>query len=596
MKKYNNRNEVEDKYKWDLSDFYRNDEEFNQDYDKCVNIINHLKDYKGCTKDAKSLEEFIKLQVDAITIWENLYVYSYLVNDQELGISDNIARKNKASKLEGDLINALSFFEPELLKLSKEEYEKLFITNSNLLQYKADLDKTYRNKEHILKEDEEIIVSSLITSMNNFSDMSSNMLSMEHNYGKVKIGKENITISTNNYRNLTKNENVAIRKKVYNSFYKVIDQYSNSQASFLNSYVSMKNTLAHIYKYKSSWDSKLFSLNMPNEAYVKLRETVENNLSSLQRYYKLKCKVLKLDKLHMYDMNLELAKSKDKYSIEESLELIKDSLKPLGNEYHKCFLKIIDNHLIDYCQYKGKCSGAYSFATLDKDSRILMSFNEDLDSVSTIAHEGGHNVHHQLVKANNIAVYRDISSLVCEVASLTNECLLSSYLAKNGKTKEEKLAGIANILGVINSNLFGAVREGHMEEEMYEYVRLNNSLTKDYLDNLTIKYLKKYYQDSVVLDKYSKDMWVTRSHYYMNFYLYSYAICISVASYVASKILNNDEDMLNKYMKFLKTGSDVWPIDAFKILGIDLTKEDVYKTAIDYYNKMIDEFEKIYNS
>ena len=264
-----------------------------------------------------------------------------------------------------------------------------------------------------------------------------------------------------------------------------------------------------------------------------------------------------------------------------------------SEDYYTRFKKIIDNRYIDYAEYKGKCAGGYSCATLDKDSRILLSFNYNLDSVSTIIHEGGHNVHHQYVKDNALEQYRSIPSLVCEVASLTNECLLSMYLANNGQTKEERLSGISNMIDVINSNLFGAVREGKMEQDFYKYVENGGTITKDYMDELTLESYKKYFGDKVILDEYSNVSWERRSHFYMFFYLYAYAFSISVASYVAGEILNGNKDMLDKYIKFLSTGGDNWPTDIFKVLDVDLCSSKVYEGAIKYYESLIDKYEEI---
>jgi oligoendopeptidase F len=288
-----------------------------------------------------------------------------------------------------------------------------------------------------------------------------------------------------------------------------------------------------------------------------------------------------------------MAKSDKEYSIEEAQKLCLDAVSPLKEEYLNKFRKIIDNHYVDYAQYPKKCSGGYSLSTLSKDSRILMSFNYDLDSVSTLIHEGGHNVHHQYVSDNNPLIYRPVSNLVAEVASLTNECLLSSYLANNASSKEEKLSGINNILSVIVSNLFGAVREGKIEQDFYNYIDNGGTITKDYMDELTKKSLEKYYGKEVILDDYSKLSWIRRSHYYMNFYLYNYAFCISVACNVAKEILAGNKKMLDNYIKFLSTGNDVWPIDSFKILGVDLTNKKTYKNAIEYFDSLLDEFVKI---
>jgi len=143
--------------------------------------------------------------------------------------------------------------------------------------------------------------------------------------------------------------------------------------------------------------------------------------------------------------------------------------------------------------------------------------------------------------------------------------------------------------------LFGAVREGKIEQEMYKEVHKCGTITKDFMDKITKKSIKKYYGNAVKLDKYSKNSWVSRSHYYAHFYLYSYAICISVALNVASKILEGDKDVLTKYYEFMKCGSDKWPSETFKVLGIDLEDKKVYENAIKYFDSLVDKYYEIYN-
>lgn len=594
MQKYNNRNEVPEEFKWDLTPFFKNNEEFEDSYKKTKELALELKDYVGCTKDANRLYEFLKKQIKCIALWEDLYVYAYLINDQELGISESMERKNRTEQLNTILTTNTSFFAPELLKLAKDEYDALFKSNSKLEEFRADLDSTYREKEHVLSENEEIIVSQLTDAMNHFDDMSSTLLNKEHDYGKIKLEDGSVaTIAPNNFRSLMRNKDENIRKRVYNLFNKKLMQYADSNAMYLNSYVSMNDTIAKIRHYKDSWDSKLFGLNLSDKVFKTLVKTTESGYDTLHRYYELKKHALGLDTMHRYDLYLEMAKSEKEYSIPEAQKLIREALKPLGEKYLEKYDKVIKNRYIDYCQYKGKCSGGYSFSTVLQDSRILMSYNYTLDSVSTIAHEAGHNIHHQFVGENNPYQYRFPASIVAEVASLTNECLLSNYLAEHGETKEEKLAGLANIMGVITSNLFDAVREGKLEQEMYQEVHKGGMITKEFLNKKAKSSLKKYYGSAVKMDKYASNTWITRSHYYMHFYLYSYSICISVASNVASKILAGDKKMLDNYMKFLCAGSDKWPKEAFAILGIDLEDSSVYENAIKYFDSLIDKYYEI---
>jgi oligoendopeptidase F len=592
MKKYNSRSEVPEEYKWNLKDIFKDTSEYDKAFIELKNNIEKLSTYVGCTKDSNKLYEFLQLDNNTLALLYRINVYAFLINDQELGISENMDRMSKAEEQEAKYSNAVSFFSPELLELSKEEYESLF-ENDKLNEFKYILDNIYRSKEHILPSDKEILINELNISQPNYGNASATLLNKLNDYGTITIDGEEEKITQTNLRRLLKNENKDIRQEVRTKYNKVLDQYGDMSAILLNSYVKNNITTCKLHNFKDAWDEKLFNTKMPNEAYEALRTTVEENVDKLQKYFRIFKDTLKLDSLDMCDLNLEMVKLDNEYSIEEAQKLCLEAIKPLGEDYYNHFIKVFNNHYIDYAQYPGKCSGGYSAAGVDFDSRILLSYNYDLDSVSTIAHEGGHNVHHQYVNENNPIQYRDIGSLVSEVASLTNECLLSSYLAENGKDKKEKLKGIENILDVIVSNLFGAVREAKMEQDFYNYVNEGNNITKDYMNKLTSDSIDKYYGDTVNKDEFTGLSWIRRSHYYMDYYLYSYSICISIASYVASEILNGNKEMLDNYIKFLSTGTSIDNIEIFNTLGIDVTDKKVYEKAIEYFDSMLDKFVKL---
>ena len=593
MKKYNNRDEVEDKYKWDLTDIFKSDKEFYKTLEDVKPKINELKEYKNKINNANTLLEYLKKSVDVITTITMLDVYAFLKLDVELGKEENLKMKNDALNLYIEYNTNTSFFNNELLKINKENYNKLFVDNKELLEYKNYLDDIYRYKKHILNEKEEIIVNNLVNAANSYSDISSNILNSENDYGKVNIDGENTIITTSNFSSLMRNKNLNLRKKVYNNFYKKIDEYSTTLTSLLNSYVRLNDEEAKTYKYKNAWDRKLFSLEFSNNVFNTLVDTTENNLSILHKYYELKKDVLNLDKLTIYDLNLPLSRKNHEYSIEDAKDICLNMVKPLGEDYLKHFKKIFDNHHIDYIPYRGKRSGGYMVNTPVADPKILMNFNYDFESVSTIAHEGGHDVNYQYINESNPVIYRGSSTMLAEVMSLTNECLLSHYMLEHAKTKEEKLIGLENIMKVIVSNLYGAVREGKIEQEMYKVVEDGGILTKEILNKLVSDSFDKYYGKVVKRNKLSNLSWATRSHYYMDYYLYSYAICISVACTVASKIINNDKDMLNRYNKLLKVGSNVKVYDAFKILGIDLEEKEVYENAFKYFDSLIDKYKSL---
>lgn len=594
MQKYKNRSEVPEKYKWDLTEYYQNDKEFEESYKAVERKVEVLKSYQGCTTDSKKLYEYLQKEVEVIAELQNLFCYANLVSDQELDNPEGLKKKNKTILLNSKLETNTSFFAPELLKLTKEEYQSLYQKNRKLEEFKSDLDAVYRRKEHTLTGNEEKNITELMNAMNHYSDISSILLNSEHDYGTITLEDgEEVVIANNNYGNLLRNKNETIRKQVYTSFNQKLKQYSATSAGLLNSYVNMNQTNAKLHHYKSAWDRKLFNLKLNDNVFQTLVNTTENRIKSLHQYYKLRKKALKREVLYPYDLALDMSEGTNEYTIEEAQNLVLNAIKPLGEDYYHKFKKIITNKNIDYCQYKGKCSGAYSFSTITHDSRILMSYNHNLASISTIAHEGGHHVNHQYINESNPLQYRFSYNIVAEVASLTNECLLSSYIANHGKTTAEQLSGLENIIEVIVSNLFGAVREGKIEQEMYEYVLNGNSITNDYMDHLSMESLKLYYGEEVKLDDLVTTDWSKRSHYYANFYLYSYAICISVACSIASKIIEGDKETLENYLKFLRVGSDKSPQEAFQVLGINLEDKKVYEEAIDYFDSLIEKYNKI---
>lgn len=593
MEKYTSRNEVPEKYKLDFTEYFKNLEEFEKCYHDTSAEVNKLINFIGCTKNSNKLYEFLCNNSKILADLYDLYIYTDLNCCLEVGVSDLIARNSKVEDLLTTYSINTSFFEPELLQLTKDEYNRLFEENKSLNEFKSLLDDIYRNKEHILSEEKQTIVDTLSNAMNHFDQMSKTLNDSCNDYGKVNLNGEEIELASNNYAYIMKNSNREDRKKIREQFFSKINQYGALHAGFLDSAYKANVEICKLKNYKSTWDAYLFDSKLSNKVFESLISTYDKNLDSLHNYFKLYKDVYGYDKLYMYDTVIDLVKNNKEYTIEEAQDIILKSLEPLGEEYNKAFKNIFDSRLIDYCQYKGKRGGACNFESISKESRIMLSYNGDLESVSTIAHEGGHNIHQHYINANNPLQYRDQPPIVAEVASLTNECLLSSYLSEHGRTKEEELAGINNVLEIIVSNFFGAIRDGQLEQQMYKHVEQGGSLTKDVLDENELEMVKKFYGDIVELDEYSTPRWKYVNHYYYFYYLFSYSVCISVAVYVSKHILDGDSDMLNRYMKFLSTGSDTNIIDTFKVLGVDIESTEVYENLVDYFNEMIDKFNKI---
>lgn len=594
MEKYQNRQAVPVKYRWDLSSFCVSDEAWKKEQERIAEELPKLTKFKGKLNDANELERFLKLDLDLSLKLDDLYAYAYLNHDVELENQLYIEMKNKASSLLSRYQIISAYAVPEIIALSNETFQKLFQENPNLENYRRYLEKIYEAKTHTLSEQEEKLVATLTETYDSYSNISSSLLNAEHDYGTVTLGDgEVVDIATTNYRLLRKNNDPKIRKQVTDQFQKTIAQYQNTESALLNNYVKNNINLAKIRNYSSPWDAKLKKRHLVPEIFEMLERTAIKTNDISRKYYQVAKEALHFDVLHTYDLALDWVASEKEYTIEEAQTMILASLKVLGTDYLAKAKKVFDNHYIDYCQYKGKTSGGYSYATATTDSRILLSYNYKMGDIFTIIHELGHNVHHQWINENNPLWYRSCPSIIAEIASLTNEIILSNYLFQNGKTKEERLMGLENFIRTFQNNFYGAVMEGQLEQKMYDHVIKGNSITAAYLNQEADQLLSHYRGNTVEDDGMAHLMWVTRSHYYMNFYLYDYAICISIATVVANKLIHEEKGFLEKYQDFLKCGSNLYPDEIFTKLGIDLTRQEVYENAVDYFNQQLELFRKL---
>lgn len=595
MKEFNSRSEVPEKYRFDLTDIFPNNQKWEETFQKTKEEIEELPKFQGKLRNGQELSSFLKKYIPLTCTIMDLYVFAMLNHDVDLNEECYIDMFNKIESLNSEFETKTSFFDSELVSFTKEEYESLFQTCPELQNYQKFLDEKYNQKEHTLTTEEEKIISILSETFSSYEHISSSLINQEHDYGKIKLADgSKIAIATNNLGVLKRNKSEKIRKTVNKQFGNTIEQYQNTESALLQNYIKNQINIAKLRNYQSPWDQKLNNIHISNEVFENLKSTAKKRKNAWKNYYRLMKKVLNLKTLHNYDTLLNWNTSAKEYTIEDAEKIVLEALKPLGEDYHKKLERVFQNHYIDYCGYKGKVNGGYSCSTYTQDSRIVLTFKGQFNDILTIAHESGHNVHHQFVNESNEPQYRHTSTFVAEVASLTNEFLVNQYMVDHGITKEEKLIGLEHSIKTFQNNFFGAVREGELEQKMYEHAMAGNTITASYLNQLTLDSFKEYQDNIVKDDGYSKLSWITRSHYYMNFYLYSYAICVVIAASLASKIINQENGILSAYKEFLKCGSDMYPEEIYQKLGIDLKDSKVFESGIDYFESLLNKYEELY--
>lgn len=591
---YKTREEIPEKYKWDLSKRYQDLSIWDKDYKVLKKEIKTIEKYKGVLFDNpnnlyNALEEKFSLEQKLM----KLYCYVYLILDENLENNEAISRISLVQNLFADYNSLSSFFEPEILDNYKKVYE--FITDyPELKKYEKHLNDIIRNKDHILSDKEESLISDLSSVTNVFEQTNSTLLNSEFNYGTVVDDDGNeVEINSNNMRKLLKSHNRNLRKDVYYKVAKTRSQFKNTLANQLVSNMQFETKISKIRNFNDVMDMTFFNEDIDMNVNKTLYESVNNNLVSFQRYLDLMKKTLNVEELKPYDLNVNPFENKKEYSVEEMQQIIIDALSILGKEYTDVLKKSFNERWIDYFGYKGKTSVVYCLSNYGDTPVIMAHVHGLMEDVSTLAHELGHAVNAYYMFENNDYHTASHESIRAEIASLTNEVLLTEYIINNTEDKELKKSFIFRMIDTIQNNLFDACLEGELENKSYKLLAEGESLTADGLSKMIMELKEKYYAGKVSLDEYSSYSWTSRSHYFSPFYLYQYAVSICCACYIAKKIIKGEDDMLNKYLNFLKLGNQNNCVDGVKSLDIDLLDSTVYDEAIKYFDSLINCLEEL---
>ena len=590
------RNQIDTKYKWDLTQIFRSTKDFEESYKKAEDLIEDFKKYENIMKEnAKGFYETINTYYEIARILDKLYVYTSLLSDTNTANNDNQALKIKVSNLLDKWSKASFFVTPTILKKEYQEIEKYYLEEPKLKDYEIILKKEFRYKEHTLSDREEKLLSNLTKILNNNYQTYELLKDSDLSFGSILDEEEKeVELTCSNYSIYIESKNRRVRKDAFQTLYKTYKQFINTFASTLSGNINENATIAKIRKYTSTIEWCLYDDELDESIYNNLIETVSNNMNILYKYYALKKEILKLDELHLYDIYTPIVKEFDKkYPYEEAKETVLKALSILGEDYISTLEKGLNNNWVDVYPTPSKRTGGYSGGSYDTEPYILLNYQEKYDDMSTLAHEAGHSMHSYYTRISNPYQYGNYSIFVAEVASTTNEILLAKYLLKTSDNKEEKRFILDKLMNLFKATIYRQTMFAEFEQKIYEDVEKDIPLTADYLSEKYYNLNKKYFGSNVIVDKEIQYEWARIPHFYYNFYVYQYATGLSAACHIANDILSGKENAVENYKSFLKCGSKKNPIDSLKLAGIDLTKKEVVESALNMFNETIEEFKKL---
>jgi oligoendopeptidase F len=595
-----NRSTVHDKYKWDLTHIYANDEAWRQAKDKLKAELPKLGTFKGTLgSSAAVLADALELGSRVSKEFGRAFVYASMMSDTDTRVSLYQGMQQEMVQLGAALGAEAAYMEPEILKIDRAIIEKYIASEPRLKVYAFYLEDIHRRAPHTLSDAEErllaasgVMSSGPSTTYGIFSDADFPYPSVTLSDGKsVRLDSSGYSL----YRAVGNRDD---RKNVMTEFFSALGKYRGTFGSTLNGQIQSDIFYAHARKYDSALSAALDGPHVPKSVYMRLIDGVNKHLPTFHRYLKLRKRMMKLDALHYYDLYAPLVASVDlNYSIDEAQKIVLDALKPLGPEYGTAARRAFEERWTDWHPTEGKRAGAYSNGgAYDVHPYMLLNYNGKYTDMSTVAHELGHTMHSYFSNRTQPYPTASYPIFVAEVASTFNEALLIDYMLKTIKDDATKLSLLGNYLEGIKSTVFRQTQFAEFDLRAHDMAEKGQPLTGEAFDTLYASITKKYYghdQGIAIVDDYIAHEWAFIPHFYRNYYVFQYATSFTAAEALAEKVMAGDQSAIKRFLSFLSAGGSKYPIDLLKEAGVDMTTDEPLELTIKKMNRVMDEMEKL---
>ena len=589
------RNEIEEKYTWDLSTIFPTDEAFeaelsqvSEEVKKAASLAGHLLD------SADSLLKTTEIQLDLMRRIEKLYSYAHMKNDQDTRVAKYQEYQAKGMTLYSDFGQSFAFYEPEFMAITEEQYQAFLAEQPALQQYQHYFDKLLKKKAHILTQREEELLAGageiFGAAGETFAilDNADIVFPMVHD----EDGNE-VQLSHGNYITLVESKNREVRKEAYEALYSVYEQYQHTYAKTLQTNVKVHNYNAKVRKFSSAREAALSADFIPESVYDSLVSAVNKHLPLLQRYIALRAKILGISDLKMYDMYTPLSETDYKFTYEEALAKSEEVLAILGEDYLSRVKTAFSERWIDVYENQGKRSGAYSGGSYDTNAFMLLNWQDTLDNLFTLVHETGHSMHSSYTRETQPYVYGDYSIFLAEIASTTNENILTEKLLEEVEDDATRFAILNHFLDGFRGTVFRQTQFAEFEHAIHKADQEGQVLTSEFLNELYADLNEKYYGLKKEGNPQIQYEWARIPHFYYDYYVFQYSTGFSAASALAEKIVHGSQEDKDKYLDYLKAGNSDYPLNVIKKAGVDMEKEDYLNAAFAVFERRLDEFEAL---
>jgi len=591
------RSEVPLEQTWDLASIFPTSTHWEAACNQLIEMLPTLSAYQGQLGESpQKLLEFIQLFQEAGTLMGKINVYAsnaYAVDtlDQEAA-----ARNGQGRSLTAKFGAATAFFDPQLMQIGFPKLRQWMKDEPKLAFFAHYVEKLEKRQTHVRSgEVEEVLAmvndpffaaTSIYNALNNAELTFQPAIASDgtpHEVGQASISA------------LTTHPDREVRRTAWENYSDGYLRFKSTLAATLTATIRQDVFNARAHGYESSLHASLAPNNIPVEVFHNLVEVFKQNLPTWQRYWRLRKKLLGYDTFHVYDIKAPLTLKKPVVPFHQAVGWITEGMAPLGKEYvdilqHGC----MEERWVDYARNKGKREGAFSSGSMGTRPFIMMSYADDVFSLSTLAHELGHSLHSYHSRLNQPFIYSRYSLFVAEVASNFNQAMVRRHLLKTQTSPEFQISLIEEAMSNYHRYFFIMPTLARFELELHNRAENGKPINADILIGLTADLFKEGYGDEVDFDRQRIGItWAQFGHMYMNFYVYQYATGIAGAHALVDGILSGKPKAAQKYLDFLNLGGSMYPLDALQMAGVDLTTTEPVEKAFSVLAGLVDRLEKL---
>lgn len=591
------RSEVPEEVTWDIKSVFPSDEAWEAAYEEANGQVAKMERFTGRLGESSAvLLEALQARDNFMAQVAKIAVYGGMQATSDTADQAFLSRSAQAEGLTARAYAAISYYEPEILALGSDKLQAIVSREPGLKLYQHYFDKLNRQREHIRSAEVESLLAEAGDVTWSAYRIHTALEDADMKFSTVPDESgESIELVQGNVQTLIRSQQREVRKAAWEAYADGYIGVKNTMAATLAGQVKRDVFYARARNYPSALDAALSGGNIPREVYFNLLETFRKHMPVWHRYWNIRKRALGVETLYAYDVDVPLLRSKKDIPYSQAVDMVIEGLVPLGGEYGGVLEKALrEQRWVDIYANQGKGSGAFSYGTSGTHPFLMMNYDDSMESVSTLVHELGHSMHSYFSWKNQPHIYSHYSMFVAETASNFNQALVRAHLLKAGPEIDFELEILAEAMSNFHRYLFIMPTLARFELDCHERIERGESLTADAMSAKLTELFREAYGPDVELDEDRVGItWAQFPHMFGDFYVFQYATGISAANALADCVLQEGETAAKRYRDFLSAGDALFPIEALKLAGIDMTSSEPVESAFGVLSRMIDRLDQI---